>query len=301
MDTEKKETKEINRISLLIVAVIVLVLIAGGAGYYIYHQQQQMSDLVESFDLEKQSLEDEYNELSLQYEGYKFSVGNDSLVALLSTEQAKVQRLLEELRTVKATNAKEITRLKKELATLRKIMRNYVMQIDSLNRINEALKEENKQVVKKYKQASSTAATLKKEKEKLTERVTMASRLDASGITVTPVNARGKVAKRIKRMTQLVVSFNIAKNITAPVGEKEIFVRIMKPDDDVLVKSRGDLFSFEGKDINYSMKKLIEYEGEEVAVTMYWDIEEFLSPGTYRVDIFADGNHIGRKSFSLED
>lgn len=301
MDTEKKETKEINRISLLIVAVIVLLLIVGGGAYYIYHQQQQMTDLVESFDLEKQSLEDEYNELSLQYEGYKFSVGNDSLVALLSTEQAKVQRLLEELRTVKVTNAKEITRLKKELATLRKIMRNYVMQIDSLNRINEELKEENKQVVKKYKQASSTAATLKKEKEKLTERVTMANRLDASGITVTPINSRGKVAKRIKRMNQLVVSFTIAKNITAPVGEKEIYVRIMKPNDEVLVKSRGNLFPYEGKDINYSMKKLIEYEGEEVAVTMYWDIEEFLSPGTYRVDIFADGNHIGKKSFTLAD
>ena len=301
MDTEKKETKEINKMSLLIVAVIVLVLIVGGAAYYIYQQKQQMSDLVESFDLEKQSLEDEYNELSLQYEGYKFSVGNDSLVALLSTEQAKVQRLLEELRTVKATNAKEISRLKKELATLRKIMRNYVMQIDSLNRINEALKEENKQVVKKYKQASSTAATLKKEKEKLTERVTMASRLDASDITVTPVNSRGKLAKRIKRMQQFVVNFKIAKNITAPVGEKVIYVRIMKPNDDVLLKSRADVFEFEGKEINYSMKKMVEYEGEDLAVTMYWNIEEFLSPGTYRVDIFADGNHIGKKSFTLED
>ena len=147
MDSEeKKEAKEINKMSMLVVAVIVLLVIAGGAGYYIVHQQQEMNDLVESFDLEKQSLEDEYNELSLQYEGYKFSVGNDSLVALLSTEQAKVQRLLEELRTVKATNAREISRLKKELATLRKIMRNYVMQIDSLNRANEALKEENKPV-----------------------------------------------------------------------------------------------------------------------------------------------------------
>ncbi|MGM9760217.1 MAG: hypothetical protein ACI30I_08925 [Parabacteroides sp.] len=302
MDTEeKKEAKEINKMSMLVVAVIVLVLIAGGAGYYIFHQQQEMKDLVESFDLEKQSLEDEYNELSLQYEGYKFSVGNDSLVALLSTEQAKVQRLLEELRTVKATNAREISRLKKELATLRKIMRNYVMQIDSLNRANEALKEENKQVVKKYQQASTTAATLKKEKEKLTERVTLASRLDATGITVTPVNARGKAQKRIKRMEQFVVSFKIAKNITAPVGEKTIYVRILKPDDDVLVKNRGDLFTFEGKEINYSMKKLIEYEGEEVAVTLYWNIEEFLSPGTYRVDIFADGNHIGKKSFTLEE
>ena len=302
MDSEeKKEAKEINKMSMLVVAVIVLLVIAGGAGYYIVHQQQEMNDLVESFDLEKQSLEDEYNELSLQYEGYKFSVGNDSLVALLSTEQAKVQRLLEELRTVKATNAREISRLKKELATLRKIMRNYVMQIDSLNRANEALKEENKQVVKKYQQASSTAATLKKEKEKLTERVTLASRLDATDISVTPVNARGKAQKRIKRMQQFVVNFKIAKNITAPVGEKTIYVRILKPDDDVLVKNRSSLFSFEGKEINYSMKKIIEYEGEEVAVTLYWDIEEFLSPGTYRVDIFADGNHIGKKSFMLEE
>lgn len=301
MDTEKKENKEINKLTLLIMAVIVLVLLIAGAGYYIYHQKQQMSDLVESFDLEKEALEDEYNELSLQYEGYKFSVGNDSLVALLSTEQAKVQRLLEELRTVKATNAKEISRLKKELATLRKIMRNYVMQIDSLNRINDQLKEENKQVVKKYQQASSTAATLKKEKEKLTERVTLASRLDATDISVTPVNSRGKLANKIKRMQQFVVAFKIAKNITAPVGEKMIYVRIMKPDDDILVKSRADVFTFEGKEINYSMKKLIEYEGEEVPVTMYWNIEEFLSPGTYRVDIFTDGNLIGQKKFNLDD
>ena len=53
MDTEKKENKEVNKLSLLIVAVIVLVLIIAGAGYYIYHQKQQMTDLVETFDLEK--------------------------------------------------------------------------------------------------------------------------------------------------------------------------------------------------------------------------------------------------------
>ena len=301
MDIEKKETKEVNKLSFLIVVVIVLLLGIAGPGYYIYHQKQQMGDLMESFNLEKEALEDEYNELSLQYEGYKFSVGNDSLIALLSTEQAKVQRLLEELRTVKATNAKEISRLKKELATLRKIMRNYVQQIDSLNRENEQLKVEKKEAVQKYQQATSQAATLKKEKEKLTERVTLASRLDATDIQVTPVNARGKLAKRIKNMQQFVLTFKIAKNITAPVGEKTVYVRLMKPDDDILMKNRSNVFPFEGKEIGYSMKKLIEYEGEEVAVTMYWDIEEFLSAGTYRVDIFADGNLIGRSNFTLKD
>lgn len=300
MDSEKKETKEINKLSLLIMAVVVLLLIIAGAGYYIFHQKQQMQDLEQAYVLDKESLEDEFNELSLQYEGYKFTIGNDSLLNLLSTEQAKVQRLQEELRTVKATNTKEIARLKKELQTLRKIMRNYVIQIDSLNRANEQLKVEKNEAVKKYQQASSTATTLKKEKEKLTERVTLASRLDATGITVTPVNGRGKKAKVIKKMEQFVVDFRLAKNITAPVGEKTVYVRIMKPDDDILLKSRADVFTFEGKEINYSMKKLVEYDGEELPVTMYWNIEEFLSPGTYRVDIFADGNLIGRKSFTLE-
>lgn len=301
MDSEKKETKEINKTSMLILAVIVLIAIIAGAAYYIFHQQQQMDEMTQSFDLEKEMMADDLNELSLQYEGYKFSVSNDSLVALLTTEQAKVQRLMEELRTVKSTNAKEIARLKKELATLRKIMRNYVIQIDSLNRANEQLKVEKNEAVKKYRQASTTAASLKREKEKLTERVTLASKLDATSISVTPVNSRGKLAKRIKKMEQFVINFKIAKNVTAPVGEKVIYVRIMKPDDDILVKSRGDVFTFEGKDINYSIKKMIEYEGEEVPVTMYWNIEEFLSPGTYRVDIFADGNLIGQRSFTLEE
>ncbi|CAK7081392.1 MAG: hypothetical protein PARBA_03486 [Parabacteroides sp.] len=300
MDTEKKETKEINKMSLLIMAVILLALIIAGAAYYIYHQKQQMNDLVQMYDLDKETLQDEFNELSLQYENYKFSVGNDSLLNLLSTEQAKVQRLQEELRTVKATNTKEISRLKKELETLRKIMRNYVIQIDSLDRVAKQLTVEKNEAVRKYQQATSTASSLRKEKEKLTERVTLASRLDATGINVTPVNSRGKLAKTIKKMEQFVVDFRIAKNITAPVGEKTIYVRIMKPDDDILVKSRANVFTFEGKEINYSMKKLVEYEGEELPVTMYWDIEEFLSPGTYRVDVFTDGNLIGRKNFTLE-
>ena len=300
MDTEEVEKKKINKMTLLIMAVVVLVLLIGGALYYIFHQKQQMKELQQTYVLDKEAMEDDLNEISLQYEGVKFKVSNDSLLNLLSTEQAKVQRLQEELRTVKATNTKEINRLKKELATLRKIMRNFVIQIDSLNRANEKLTVEKNDAVKKYQQASSTATSLQKEKEKLTERVTLASRLDATGITVTPVNSRGKVAKVIKKMEQFVVSFRIAKNVTAQVGEKIIYVRIMKPDDDVLMKSRANTFAFEGKEINYSMKKMIEYSGEEADVTMYRNIEEFLSPGAYRVDIFADGNLIGRKSFTLE-
>jgi len=295
-----EEEKEVNRKTLWIVGIIMLLLLLAAGGYYIWYQQRQMEDMTAMFSLEKESLSDEYEELSLQYEGYKFSVGNDSLVALLTTEQAKVQRLQEELRTVKSTNARRISELKKELETLRKIMRNYVIQIDSLNAENKQLKDVNRQVTQKYQQATSMAARLTKEKEQLTERVELASRLDAVNIQASLLTSKGKVTKSIKKASQLMLTFIVTKNITAPTGEQTFYVRLMKPDDTINTKPSSGSFSFEGKQLSYSMKRTIEYDGEEQSVVMYWDIEEYLSQGTYRADIFAAGNLIGRKPFTLE-
>ena len=296
-----EEEKAVNRKAWLIVGIVLLVLVIGVGGYYVWFQHRQMKELSEALALEKESLSDEYEELSLQYEGYKFSVGDDSLLVLLNTEQAKVQRLQEELRTVKSTNVLRINELKKELETLRKIMRNYVIQIDSLNALNQQLKDENRQVTQKYRQATSQAARLTREKEQLSERVEIASRLDAVNIQASLLTSKDKPAKKINKAAKLVLSFIISKNITAPAGEQTIYVRLMKPDDDILVKPQNSgHFQFENKEIMYSMKRSIEYDGEEQPVVMYWDIEEYLSPGSYRADIFAAGNLIGRKAFTLE-
>jgi len=287
-----------NKVLWIFLSLVLLSVIGVGI-YYILHQQRQLNDMAIQMDVQKEELADEYNELSLQYEGYKFSVSNDSLVAKLEREQIKVQRLMEELRTVKSTNARRIGELKRELETLKTIMRGYIQQIDSLNRINQKLTVENREVTQKYQQATATVSQLTQEKEHLTERVSLASKLDASGIYVTGIDKKNKSTDKINKMEQIAISFKINKNITAPTGEKVIYVRIQKPDDDVLIKSRDNVFLFEGKEINYSVKRTIEYDGEETSVSIYWKIEEFLSPGTYRVDIFADGNRIGSQSFKL--
>lgn len=218
----------------------------------------------------------------------------------LSNEQAKVQRLREELRTVKATDKAEINRLNNELSSLRKILKSYIVQIDSLNRANERLVQQNKEITNKYQETTKTLNKVSQEKANLNEKVTRAAKLDATAINVAATNSKGKVQKKIKSIEQLVVSFTITKNITAEPGERVIYVRIMKPDDDILVKNRANTFSFENREIQYSMKRAIEYGGEEVPVTLYWKVEEYLMPGTYRVDLFADGSLIGSRSFSLE-
>lgn len=289
-----------NKQIIWIILVIVLLLVLAGAIFYIIRQKGQMEEFLQQSELYKEELADEYNDLSIQYEGYKLQINNDSLIAQLETEQLKVQRLQEELRAVKATDAKRINELKKELETLRTIMRGYVVQIDSLDRLNKQLAKENKQVTARYQEATQTVSQLTQEKEHLIETVQIASKLDASNINVRGITDKNKTTDKIKKMDQLEIQFTINKNITAQPGEKTIYIRIQKPDDDVLVKSRGDVFSYENKKINYSAKRTIEYTGEETPLSIYWKIEEFLSPGAYRVDIFADGNLIGRKSFKLD-
>jgi cell division protein FtsL len=281
-------------LGVMLVAIIVSVM-------YIVHQKKEMTGLTQQFDIQKEELTDEYSQLAVQYEGYsKINIHNDSLLQLWENEKLKVQRLLEELRTVKATNASRIIELRKELATVREVMRSYIIQIDSLNARNKVLTEENIEVKKRYSEATETVSQLAKEKSELTDKVTLASQLTASDINPLGLDKRGKPSNKVSKIAQISISFKVAKNITASTGDKIAYIRIMKPDNDILTKNRMDLFKYENKDINYSCRRSFEYGGEEANIILYWNVEEYLYPGDYRVDIFVDGNMIGSKAFRFE-
>lgn len=279
---------------------IVLVAALIGVTALLFSEKQTNQELLMEFELNKEELENEYTTFAKQYDELKLTVSNDSLSVLLEQEQLKTQRLLEELRTVKSSNASEIRRLKNELATLRKVMVGYINQIDSLNRLTEHQKQVIADVTKKYQAASQQIDKLDEERKNLDKKVTLAAQLDASNISVLPANGRGKKAKRIKQLEKFVINFTIAKNITAQTGERTIYVLLTQPDNSVLTKNESNTFQYENKQLPYSIKKYIEYTGEEQAVTVYWDVEEFLHPGTYRVDIFAEDTFIGSHEFTLE-
>ena len=279
-----------NKKSLLIAAVAVLVIAIIGITYLLFTEKKANRELVQEFQLDKEDLENEYSQFVQKYDELKFTVTNDSLALLLEQEQLKTQRLLEELRTVKSSNATEIRRLKKELATLRKILVGYVNQIDSLDRINKRQQQVIADVTQKYNTASQQISTLSKEKENLDKKVTLAAQLDVTNIRIEPRNKRGKVAKKVKDIVKLAISFTVVKNITAENGERTIYIRITKPDNDALTKSASNTFSYENRTLTYSIKKYIEYNGEEQNVNVFWDVEEFLYAGNYRLDIFEGGN-----------
>ncbi len=290
----------------IFITVIAVLLIGGGIGFFLMYQNiqsknQAITEMSQQFELEKEQLTDEYSQLALQYEGYGLRIGNDSLANLLDAQRYKVQRLLEELRTVKASNVKRINELKNELGLLRTIMRQYVIQIDSLNALNTQLRTENKVVTQRYTEEQLKTSALVEEKKVLTTKITLASILEARNITVESLTEKGRKATKISKTAQLKFNFIINKNISASTGEKFIYLRILQPDESALVKKNDNVFLFENKYINYSARRPIEYEGEDVPVTIYWDVEEYLQPGSYRADIFADGYIIGSSKFNLVD
>ena len=160
--------------------------------------------------------------------------------------------------------------------------------------------EENKRVRTQYAEATKRVETLQEEAKNLSDKVTLAAQLDATNIRIEPRNKRGKETNSVKSVIKFVIDFTIVKNITAATGERTIYVRIAKPDGSVLTKDASRTFKYENTKLEYSIKKLIEYTGEEQAVTVYWDVEEFLNPGQYTVYLFSDGVMIGERSFTME-
>ena len=249
-------------------------------------------------ELDKKEMENEYQQFADQYSEMKTQINNDSIIEQLTQEQMKTEQLLKELKNVKATDAREIARLKKELATCRAVIRSYILEIDSLNRLNQNLTAENTRVKGQYAEATRQIEGLNADKQSLSEKVAIAAQLDATGISLTAKNKRGKVTKSLKKCKTLQVNFSITKNVTAQRGMKTIYVLITTPTGSVL--TNGGTFNYENRSLQYSMKRDIEYTGNETAVTTYWNVNEFLSNGTYNVSIFADGNMIGSRNFSFK-
>lgn len=291
-----------KKTTLYILVGIIVVLACAAIWFYIDNRQTktEMQEIVEQMAFEKEQLEDEYQDLALQFDGYGRNLQNDSLADKLAREQQRVQDLLEELRITKATNAKRIAELKKELATVRAVMVEYVRQIDSLSTTNKRLTEENIVVRQQYQEVSERASLLEEEKVKLTEVVTRAQMLEIAKFDITPLNNKDKKTTKYSKIVKLQFNYTLLKNATAEPGIKTMYLRIVRPDGEVMVKSQNNTFPYENGNIQYSLKKEFEFGGETVSDVLYWSVDEILQVGLYNADFFCDGNLIGSFPFTIE-
>lgn len=280
---------------ILLITVLVLLVGAIGALIYLnYHQRNEMQELVEIIEIEKEELQEEYENLAIEFDGYsQMDIQNDSLQDLLYREQQRVQDLLEELRITKVTNARRISELKKELATVRTVLKDYVRQVDSLNATNARLTEENIIVRAENEQVKTKNTQLTNLNTQLTETVTRAAMLELTDCTCTMLNKNDRKTRMVSQVTKLQFDYTIAKNITCERGLKDLYVRVITPNGVLMNEAENKRFPFESDSIAYSITQQFEYIGEQYMGTVYLPITEEVEKGFYTIDFFCDGNLIG--------
>lgn len=298
MENQNQPIKSRSNKTIYILSAVAVIIITAVLFLYLNNRKEYQA-IVEELTEEKVILTEEFQSLALDYDS--LHTNNDTLNLMLEQEREKISHLIEEIKTIKATNSSKIREYKKELSSLRQVMKSFVVQIDSLNRRNIELTNENKQYRRQYSKVQESYKELEKQKEKLAEKIEIASQLETINGEAVGLNSKGRSTKRARNVAKIKVCFTIMKNITASVGEKNVYMRIVRPDDALLLHSLDDVFTYESEMINFSASRVIEYGGEDLDVCIFYQADAGeLMAGTYTADLFSDGFNIGTVVFELK-
>lgn len=290
----------------LIALIVVLIVQNNQHGEAAYEAQARADSLAIAND--QLILTNEFNQLNAdfnQYEGQQIYLKNDSLVQKYNAARMKVEGLIRELNAEKASHNKDmaasrakIKQLEGEIATLKGIVRHYLAEIKRLGEENAGLKQEIEQVQQKNEQLSTQVTAATASNEQLTQTVKLAKKLNITGLSLNAYNKKGKKEKNITKARQLGASFTVSPNNTASPGMKDFYMRILSPEGSLL--GGGSSFSMDGHSYQATAHRSVEYANDELAVSIYWDVNTTLTPGDYTVEIFCDGYRLVSRHFTMK-
>lgn len=263
-------------------------------------------------DARLDSLQNAYDQLELtnefeqidanftQYEDQQKYLKNDTLVTQYNAAKARIQELLKELKTEKNSNSQnreKIKQLQSEVETLKGIARHYLEEINRLSQENSSLKQEIEQVQARNTELASAVSSTTQQNAQLRETVSIARKLNITGLSLSMYGKKDKAAKKVNKATRLCVSFTVAPNNTASSGNKTFYARVLTPEGALL--GGGVACNYSGASVACSAAKTIEYDNREQHISMYIPVHQSLSAGSYTVDVFCDGNRLGSTHVTL--
>lgn len=274
-------------LSIILGAVLIFLIIM------YFDQKHKMIEMETVLTEEKDSLANELKNMVFAYDTLK--TNNDTLNASLEKEKNRIIQLL----AINASNAQLIKKYRSEITTMREIMKSYIVQIDSLNTRNKMLAAENIQYRQQISKVQNTNVQLEREREQLTTKVATASVIQAKNIVAAALNKKRKETNRISLMESLRVCFTLRENAIAQAGQKEVFMRVIRPDSLVITGSPDNLFDFKGNKMIYSEKRMADYMNQDLEMCIFLSNTGDFITGNYSIELYLENNLIGRTTLML--
>ena len=277
----------------MLAATIILGVILAFLVIMYFVQRHNMVEMETVLTQEKDSLANELQRMVYAYDTLK--TNNDTLNAGIARERDKIVQLL----AINESNAQLIKKYKREIKTMREIMKSYIVQIDSLNTRNKLLVAENTEIRQEIKQVRSTNTELTKAKEELSSKVEVASVVQAKDIVAVALNKKRKETTRISLLDKIRICFVLRENPIARAGNKVVYLRVIRPDSLVIATSPENLFEYKKNRIIYSASREVEYMNQDIDMCIFLDNTGDFIVGTYSAELYLEGNIIGRTTFML--
>lgn len=255
---------------------------------------EDLAEKTEFFRVEKDSLEGELRNIYFRYD--TLETNNLELQLEMKQQQEKIERLI----ALQAEDAYKIRMYRKEMETLRSVLRSYIVQIDSLNMKNQELMAMNKQLRNTELRLETEKKQLEEDKSQLEEIKDLATTLQASQIDLVLLNKRDKKTERIRAAIKVRIDFVLRANNVASPGEKRIFMRLIRPDQVVLGSPELEMIEYGEEQLPASASRVINYENEDLPVSIFWTNDGEIVPGEHAVELYSEGKIIGTSSFVLK-
>ena len=284
-------------------AVIILALLLIPLTFFVVRYAGKVKTVEEDYALVESARKifEEQNSL-LQRDAESLVSELESLKDKNDTMMVKYQEavtMLEQLQKEKTYNYEQLARYKREVATLKGVMKGYLQQIDSLNNINRNLQAQNVEYKREITDAQLRADVAEEKADELNTKVRIGAVIRSSGIRMAALNSNSREVRRIKQASRLRVDFELTANELAEPGEKSIYICITNPEGFTLLSPEMTVFMFEGEEMVASAMRKVDYENQSVPVSIYYDGSAFVK-GTYKVDIYIDGRHSGSQETYFE-
>ncbi|MGD0754027.1 MAG: hypothetical protein ABR927_03115 [Bacteroidales bacterium] len=284
----KKSSPVVMIVTSIVLGVALVVLI-----YMYFDKKNKMIEMETALTQEKDSLANELRHMVVAFDTLK--TDNDTLKAGMQKQKNKIVQLL----SINASNVRLIKSYKSEITTMREIMKSYIVQIDSLNTRNKMLTTENTEIKEQITQVRNTNTELSKVKEELSTKVEVASIIQAKNIAAVSLNKKRKETTRINNLDKLRICFTLRENPLAKPGQKDVYMRVIRPDSLVVTSSPDNLFEYKGNKIIYSANRQVDYLNQDIEVCIFMDNKGDFIIGNYSVELYLDNNIIGRTNFML--
>lgn len=275
--------------------LIALVVVLVGVLAFVWIQK---SGLVKDLNAEKEQLTAEM--IALQNDYANLTSDYDTLNVQLDMEREKVEQLIERIQKTDATNRAKIRQYEKELGTLRSIMKHYIVQIDSLNTLNVALREEANKAKEEAAESKRKYEEAVQVSKDLSSKVEQGQVVKGRGFILEGLNKSGSVTNRSSRVVKLRTSFSLVENEIAEKGWRHLYIRVKDPDGVLLVEAPDQQFSFNGEPTYYSASREVDYNGDELDVIIYFSGETDYRKGVYTVEVYAEDSLLGTADMLLK-